>query len=219
MNQESFEARLLQLWMTTRVPLTRANVLFFTHAPRRKADRWLEALVKEGVLDLDSDDQGELLWSVRGADRPERGPERVEDVLRLDELRQEVRRGAPAPSRRATLTLSPAPVAPRNLAQQALARSGGEKSLLASGLLSLLLGPVGWLYAGPLREAVPAALGFMAILWVLRFLPFLLAGPAVSLLYAASGALGVLYAWQYNKHGRTTPLLSDDERPRLPGRQ
>jgi hypothetical protein len=214
--QDVFESRILHLWMTTRVPLTRANVLFFTHAPRRKADRWLEALVKEGVLDFDSDEEGEVVWTVRGAARPDRGPEKVEDVLRLEELRGEVRRRPPA-----VTALRPARRAPgeRGLVEQAVAREGGEKSLLASGILSLVLGPIGWLYAGPLREALPATLVFALTLWVLRLLPFLLSGPAVSLLYVASGAMGVLYAWQYNKSGHTTPLLSGDDRPRLPGRR
>ena len=223
MNQEAFESRILHLWMTTRVPLTRANVLFFTRVPRKKADRWLEALVSDGVLDFDSDDEGEVMWTVRGAARPARGAEKVEDVLRLEELGGQVRRpGASSGARGSTgagalTNVSKLPVGARNFAQQALAREGGEKSLLASGILSLVLGPIGWIYAGPLREAVPATLAFVMALWVLRFLPFVLSGPAVSLLYAASGALGVLYAWQYNRTGKTTPLLTDDERPRLPG--
>src|SRR5678816_3250013 len=37
-----------------------------------------------------------------------------------------------------------------------LARTGGDKkSVAASGMLSLVLGPFGWMYAAPLREAVP----------------------------------------------------------------
>lgn len=222
MTQEAFEARILHLWMTTRVPLTRANILFFTRAPRKKAEQWLDALVGEGVLDFDSDDDGEVHWTVKGAARPARGADKVEDVLRLEQLGQQVRggRGASRPVERVGQSL----VAPggaaseaRSLVKHALAREGGEKSLVAAGILSLVLGPIGWIYAAPLKEAIPGALLFAAAMWVLRLLPFMLAGPAYSLLYAASGALGVLYAWQYNRTGRTTPLLSDDERPRLPG--
>lgn len=224
MTQEAFEARILHLWMTTRVPLTRANILFFTRAPRKKAEQWLDALVSEGVLDFDSDDDGEVHWTVKGANRPARGADKVEDVLRLEQLGAEVRggRGPTRPVKPVTGSLVPSDdVASeaRTLARNALAREGGEKSLVASGILSLLLGPIGWIYAGPLKEAIPGALLFVAALWVLRLLPFVLSGPAVSLLYAASGALGVLYAWQYNRTGRTTPLLSDDERPQLPGRR
>ena len=61
-------------------------------------------------------------------------------------------------------------------------------------------------------------LAFALAVWALRLLPFILAGPAISLVYAASGALGVLYAWEYNKHGQATPLLGRDDRPRLSGR-
>lgn len=218
MNQEAFEARLLHLWMTTRVPLTRANILFFTRVPRRRAEQWLEALVKEGVLDFDSDDEGEVVWTVKGAARPARGAEKVEDVLRFEELAGKVR--GSVPGRGPALSLPQGAQGASALARQALAREGGEKSLLASGILSLVLGPIGWLYAGPLREAIPGVALFAVALWFLRLLPLMLAGPGVSLLYAASGALGVLYAWQYNRTGRATPLLTGDagdHQPRLPG--
>ena len=217
MNQEAFEARLLHLWMTTRVPLTRANVLFFTQAPRRKADRWLEALVEDGVLEFDSDDHGEMLWMVRGAERPDRGPEKVEDVLHLEQLRGEVhRRGGPPSLRPMPASRPPGPASGGALSRPA---APAEKSLLVSGALSLIFGPAGWLYAGHTRESLPAMLAFALAVWALRLLPFILAGPAISLVYAASGALGVLYAWEYNKHGQATPLLGGDDRPRLSGRQ
>ncbi|HEY0252720.1 MAG TPA: hypothetical protein VGC41_14395, partial [Kofleriaceae bacterium] len=41
-------------------------------------------------------------------------------------------------------------------------REKGEKSWLASGVASMALGPIGWLYAGSLREAVPAT-----VIWIL----------------------------------------------------
>ena len=76
--------------MTTRVPLTRANLLFYTRAPRRKVDRWLDEMLKEGFLDIDSDDDGEMVWNVRGAARSTAGPTRIEDVTRLERLREQV---------------------------------------------------------------------------------------------------------------------------------
>src|SRR3954471_22105993 len=93
MNQHDFEHRVIELWMTTRVPLTRANLLFFTKAPRKKLDAWLEAMVGEGVLDVDSDDEGEMIWTLRGAARPARGAERVEEIVKMDALSREVRGG------------------------------------------------------------------------------------------------------------------------------
>src|SRR4051794_3619444 len=101
MSQRAFETRLLNLWMKTRVPMTRANVLFYTQAPRKKLGAWLDELVADGVLEVDADNDGEMLWSVRGAKRPESGPLTLEDAgpapageggdlgSRLDNLRKE----------------------------------------------------------------------------------------------------------------------------------
>ena len=229
MNQESFEARILHLWMTTRVPLTRANVLFFTRVPRKKADRWLEALVADGVLDFDSDDEGEVIWTVRGAARPARGADKVEDVLRLEELGSQVRRPRASPGARAMAGASTTvPLGARGLVKQALARQGGEKSLLASGILSAAIGPFGWLYAGPAREALPLGAVYWLAYLLLPSIPILgfFLFPLFSIAMAGSGAIGVLHAWQYNRTGKTTALLTDDagdaggagdDRPRLPG--
>lgn len=215
-SQQDFEARVLDLWMRTRVPLTRANLLYFTRAPRRKLDAWLDAMVGAGMLDIDSDDEGEMLWKVRGAARPVHGPERVEDVLRLDALAREVR-GARPPS----ISL-PAQRGVGSVVGQALARQGGEKSVLASGVLSFFLGPIGWCYAGPLREVIPAGLAWAAIwiffkmLWHLPFIGWMLGSLGLFLL-PISAIIGVLYAWQYNKKGEVTSLFSDGP-PRLTGR-
>src|SRR5262249_59237870 len=48
-----------------------------------------------------------------------------------------------------------------NRVKQELARKPrkGEKNWMISGGASLVLGPIGWLYAGSLREAVPATGG------------------------------------------------------------
>src|SRR4051812_23941829 len=85
--------------MTTRVPTTRANLLFYTGAPGRKIDRWLDALTHErdgrpALLEVDSDDDGELIWKVRGAQRAAGGTDKVEEALRLDELQRDVRGNA-----------------------------------------------------------------------------------------------------------------------------
>jgi hypothetical protein len=85
-------------------------------------------------------------------------------------------------------------------------RGKGEKSLAASAALSLL-GPVGWLYAGSFREAIPATLAAAAAYYVVPsfiMAPFLLVGAL------ASSAVGLTYAWQFNrKKGRTPLFLSD----------
>ena len=64
----------------------------------------------------------------------------------------------------------------------------GGKSWMASGVASLALGPLGWLYAGSLREAVPAA-----TIWVLlaalasKILPTLLLWPVLMVVMPLSG--------------------------------
>ncbi|MCP4449097.1 MAG: hypothetical protein GY811_27755 [Myxococcales bacterium] len=82
-------------------------------------------------------------------------------------------------------------------------RGEGEKSLLGSAAISLL-GPVGWLYAGSFREAVPATLGFAAAYYIL---PSFLLAPFALVGALASSAIGLGYAWQYNRKKGRTPLF------------
>src|SRR5438270_4098605 len=80
--------------MTTRMPLTRANLQFVTAVPRGKLEKWLDQLVADGVLDVDADDDGEMVWGVRGAARAATGPQKPEEVKKLADLKQEVAAGA-----------------------------------------------------------------------------------------------------------------------------
>jgi hypothetical protein len=127
--------------MTTRVPFTRANLQFYTGLERAKLERKLDALVRGGVLDLDSDDAGEPVWSVVGADRPARGPTQIADVVGLEQLKGESHALAPLTKRGGGSFLP------------ALVRGDGSKSILASGALSFFFGPLGWLYAAQGRAA------------------------------------------------------------------
>ncbi len=79
----------------------------------------------------------------------------------------------------------------------------GDKNLLASAGLSLL-GPLGWLYAGSFREAIPATMAYIAVGYVLPtfvLAPFMLVGSLLS------SAVGLTYAWQYNRKKGRTPLF------------
>ena len=191
MTKDQFEHQILSLWMTTRVPFTRANLQFVTGVARDKLSRWLDALVADGVLDVDSDEAGEMLWTVRGAERAATGPERPEDARKLNELKRQVR-GSTALVK-ATL---PALALPTGV--------DGKKSLIASGALSFFLGPLGWLYAAPMKEAAGAI-----IIYVLAcmLLPHFLLAPLVGILHPLSAAIGVAYAYRYNQKGERTPLL------------
>jgi hypothetical protein len=92
----------------------------------------------------------------------------------------------------------------------------GEKSWLISGVASLALGPLGWLYAGSLRESVPAA-----TVWVLlailasKILPMLLMWPVLMVVMPLSGIAGVVYALQYNRHGGRQRLFDKDDKKQL----
>lgn len=88
-----------------------------------------------------------------------------------------------------------------------------EKSILFSGGLSLLLGPLGWNYAGSFRESLPASvvwLGAAALVKTMSLFSFVLM-PAFFAGMAVSGVVGMVYAWQFNKHGHRVRLLGDGE--------
>jgi hypothetical protein len=86
---------------------------------------------------------------------------------------------------------------------------------MASGVLSLVLGPLGWLYAAPLREAVPGAAAYIGLV---SFLPHFLLVPLLGVLMPISGAAGVYYAWRHNQIGARAGLFSDD-RKKPPGKR
>jgi hypothetical protein len=100
-----------------------------------------------------------------------------------------------------------------NRVKQELTRPArkGEKSWVKSGALSLM-GPIGWLYAGSLREAVPAAAGWVALLALAsKFLPALLMLPVFMVVLPLSAVAGVVYALQYNRAGSRQRLFSDKD--------
>ena len=91
----------------------------------------------------------------------------------------------------------------------------GEKSWIASGLASMAFGPVGWLYAGSLREAVPASAAYLvlgAIAWKLfAIFPFLIM-PVLMIALPLSGIAGVVYALGFNRHGSRQRLFGDEKK-------
>jgi hypothetical protein len=199
--------------MTTRVPFTLPNLQFYTGLERAKLQKSLDEQVGNGMLEVDSDDAGELVWIVVGAQRSANGPEHVADVVKLEKLKGEV--AGASPSR----ALAKRDVAGRALAE--LARSAGagggdgSKSLVVSGLLSFFLGPLGWLYAGELKEAGVAVAIYLALLLVL---PHVLLAPLLGLLTPVSVGVGLLYAWRHNQRGERTSLV-ESVRGSLPPRR
>jgi hypothetical protein len=223
MTGTAFEKRVLEMWVTTRVPLTRPNIVYFTGATRKEADKYLDSLVTEGVLEVDADDEGEMIWAVRGAKRSTTGPLTLEELEKVSRLRGEAGVSTTALARTGATALAAlgAAGAGRRKSGDGLSRTGGDgrKSIIASGALSFFFGPLGWLYAGSFKEALPA-IGIYVLLAML--LPKFLFMGLLSIIAPVSALAGVLYALKHNANGQRTPLLpkgEDDERPkRLPGR-
>ena len=193
MKAKDFEARVLAIWLRSRVPLTLAHIQHLTREARPRCKQYLDEMTVAGLLDVDVADDGEMIWTVRGADRPASGAQTVAELEKLEALTAEVA-GASGKSMIARAAVSSA------LAQ----RGGDQKSLVGSGVLSLVLGPLGWLYAAPLREAVPGVAIYLGV-WAL--LPHVLLTPLLGILAPLSGAAGVYYAWRHNQTGERTPLF------------
>ena len=106
-----------------------------------------------------------------------------------------------------------------NRVKQELARPAkkGDKSWMISGVASLALGPAGWLYAGSLREAVPAAVGWLALaVLASKILPVFLMMPVLMVVLPLSAIAGVVYALHYNRAGRRQRLFDGKKKSALP---
>jgi hypothetical protein len=92
------------------------------------------------------------------------------------------------------------------------APKAGEKSWIKSGLASMLLGPLGWLYAGSFREAVPASVGWVGVGYLASaILPTFLLMPVLMVALPLSGIAGAVYAVQYNRTGRRQRLFNKEK--------
>jgi hypothetical protein len=102
-----------------------------------------------------------------------------------------------------------------NRVKQELSRTPrkGDKSWIKSGVASLALGPIGWLYAGSLREAVPATVGWIALAALAsKILPVFLMMPVLMVVLPLSAIAGVVYALQYNRNGSRQRLFDRDDK-------
>lgn len=92
------------------------------------------------------------------------------------------------------------------------APKAGEKSWVKSGVASLLLGPLGWLYAGSFREAVPASAAWLAFgALASKLIPMFLLMPVLMVVMPLSGIAGVVYALQHNRKGSRQRLFDRDK--------
>lgn len=182
MNQREFGQKVLQLWARTRVPLTRTAIVTLTGVSAKKAETWLEAMVRDELLEVDSDDAGQLVWTVPGVDRAPGGPSTLDQVLRLDSLTRDVQREQ---SRALAVREGDRP----------LVKADGKKSVVASTALSLFLGPFGLLYAAPLKVSLPVMLA-----WVIAcgLLPTFMIAWIAGLVHPLSAAAGAYFALDHN---------------------
>lgn len=205
MRQEEFEAKVLELWTGTRIPLTLANLVAYTKVPRAQVTKMLDEMERGRLVEMDSDDEGELLWKVRGSARPRSGAETIAELDKKSRLSEEVDK----------LT-SGAQLALRAAGFKAPAKAAGgveRKSVIASGALSFFFGPLGWIYAAPLKEAIPAIVVYMVLC---SLLPNFLLVYLLALLHPVSAIAGALYAWSYNQEGRRAELWWSRAKKALP---
>ena len=183
MNREQFESSVIDLWVTTRIPLSRAHLQYHTGVSRQRLNRYLDELTAEGVLEVEVDDDGEMVWMIPGAERSASGPRTFAELGRGRGAGGDGRaRGADRTSSRRTRDdVDDAFASLGRTAALTLAGKGGgltakkegekQKSLAVSAGLSLL-GPVGWLYAGSLREAAVGTV-LAVVAWnLLSWIPF-----------------------------------------------
>jgi hypothetical protein len=89
----------------------------------------------------------------------------------------------------------------------------GEKSWIKSGIASMALGPLGWLYAGSWREAVPASAAWLLLAAIAsKIIPAVLLMPVLMVVLPLSGIAGAMYALAYNRHGKRQRLFGDDKK-------
>jgi hypothetical protein len=103
-----------------------------------------------------------------------------------------------------------------NKVKQELSKKGA-KSWAISGVASVALGPLGWLYAGSFREAIPASAIWLVIATLVSKigLPGFLLTPALLITLPLSGIAGVMYALQYNKTHKRQRLFASKEQKQL----
>ena len=175
----------------------------------------------EAEVKADADAQRARKEAALAKVRAQRAAEQAEkDELRKRQTALVTTKKRPAPSRVDEVGGALELAGKANQVKQELARKPGkgEKSWIKSGVASMALGPIGWLYAGSLREAVPAAAAWLALLTLAsKILPMVLLMPVLMVALPLSGIAGVVYALQYNRHGGRQRLFGDDKK-QLPGK-
>jgi hypothetical protein len=195
------EHHILTLWTTTKLPLNVVTLRITSALPKELIEKTLDKMTVEGALEMNTDDAGNLSWSVLGTPRSTTGPESIAQYQMLDRVRGEVA------------------LEHKRSSSSALAVGGERKSILASTALSFFFGGFGLLYAAPL----PVAVGTIAVQVILAsLLPHSLFAWLCGIALPLSGIAGGAYAWTHNKNGKRTgirELLGPSTKKALPPRR
>lgn len=171
------------------------------------AKTWLEAMYEDGELELDLDDDDGFIYR-RG------------DKLREGKNAGDKLAGALVPLASSSLA-NAAKDAVKEQAKEALLGSEDDdpnkKKVLWGIGLGFVLPGFGLFYSAPWLTAVLASLGVgavAALLYLISAIPILggmLSYIVFGVLMLASGILGGVYTWQYNKNGERTRLSKGSE--------
>lgn len=93
-------------------------------------------------------------------------------------------------------------------------KEAGEKSWLTAGLLGLVFGPAGWVYAGAWRESLPAGAAYVGVGFLAsKILPVFMLMPALLVVLPVSAIVGVVYAAKFNKAGKRQRVFGENPAP------
>ncbi|HVK69497.1 MAG TPA: hypothetical protein VM694_33800 [Polyangium sp.] len=185
MSYESFQIEVIELG-SRGVPLTVANVVAHLRAPPARVQRALDRMAREGLLDLEVDEnEGFVVYRVRG----------------LSTSAPLARRRAAKPKPKPIDSITPVTYTRPSLCMTP------QKSVTLAVVLGALVPGIGLAYAAPLRVVLPASL--LVIVFGKLLAPLLIFAPLFWVFAIGVSALfGGLYAVRYNQEGHRAPLLS-----------
>ena len=204
MKLDDFEAALLKL-AHGGTKLTVPNVAVKLELKRTKAEKWMDELASAGRLDTDVDmDEGVLVYSVPGLSVQSAKDKDDEDIgAKLARLSEEISETADTA---ATVGSAIAIVKGTGGAVAADKR----KSLVLGVLLGLFPG-IGWFYSAPWVVAVVGTLAAGVAYWALAWIPFI-GSILMTVLALCSAAVGGVFTYAYNKHGKRTMIALPDKK-------
>jgi hypothetical protein len=167
MDYPAFERRLLRLIFGSNVPLTPVHVAYYLDLPIALARQHLDTMLQAGILELDSDDFGRIVYIYPM--RPPLSELRAPAPPHPRRRRRKRHRGRPV-AQRASSSSSSGALVPVTTRRPAAPDSEGY-SPAAAAALSLFLPGVGQIYSG----RVPQGIGWL-IATGLGYLLFLVPG-------------------------------------------